>query len=325
MRRLPTLFALLVLSQFALFAQITWDRLSFDMGTEPEPNKNVSYGMVQYGWTDAVSSRLDVRYTSGTELQCATATNNAVENKVEGYDTAIYSASERIFEADILPFVSYFGRNESGREFCWSVGLSAQYTTENEFAGMFDVNGLMLDPGDEGKYFTMNDDKSAFFLAPRLGFSAKMPLSRILGLKAECFIHPLYFMNLKQSMSYHSDQTASPFDYSGGNSVNRVSSPYVSVKVSLDILGSLRLVTLCTYQHLDFQQMDWAEDFNSLKGYDDKQELFTFRGGVELLGGNAKSARVRCGVYYQVDVNKSSYLNTTTNNNRWILNLGTEL
>ena len=325
MKQKLIIFFFLILCHFALYAQTAGEGFSFDMGTEPEPNKNVSYGMIQYGWTDSVSSRLDVRYTSSSELQGATATENEVRNRIEGYDTAIYSASERIFEANLLPFVRYFGLNDSGRELCWSVGVSLQYTQENEFAGMFDVNGLMLDPGDEGKYFTMNDDKSAFIIAPRLGFSAKIPLPNLFGLKAECFVHPFYFMNLKQAMAFHSDQTTSAFNYSGNNKISRISSPYISLKLSLDMFNNFRVVTVCTYQHLDFQQMDWADDFNSLVGYDDKQDIFTFRGGLELLSGNAKAARVRCGVYYQIDMNKSSYLNATTNNNRWILNLGTEL
>ena len=315
MKRLTTLFALLILCQLALSAQITWDRLSFDMGTEPEPTSNVSYGMIQYGWTDSVSSRLDVRYTTGTND----------EETIEGYDTAIYSTKHRVFEADILPYVRYFSMDEGGSEFCWSVGFSMQYSKENEFAGLFDVNGIMLDPGDEGKYFTIKDEKTAFIIAPRLGVSAKIPLTLSVRLNAECFIHPFYYMNLKQNMSYHSDQTTSQFDYSGNNTVTRISSPYISLKLSLDLFNNFRLITLCSYQHLDFQQMDWANDFNSLVGYDDKQDIFSFRCGLELLSGNAKSARIRGGVYYQIDVNKSSYLNTTTNNNRWIINLGTEL
>ncbi len=315
MKRLPFLFTLLFGCYCTLSAQSAGQGFTFDMGTEPEPTSSVSYGMIQYGWTDTVSSRFDLRYTTGTND----------EETIQGYDTAIYNAKQRIFEADILPYVRYFSVDESGREFCWSVGFSLQHSKENEFVGLFDVNGLMLDPGDEGKYFTMDNDKTAFIIAPRLGFSAKIPLLNFFSLKAECFAHPFYFMSLKQAMAYHSDQTTSAFDYSGNNDVNRISSPYISLKLSLDIFSNFRLITLCTYQHLDFQQMDWANDFNSLVGYDDKQDMFTFRLGLELLSGNEKSARIRGGVYYQVDVNKSSYLNTTTNNNRWIINLGTEL
>ncbi|MBO4705676.1 MAG: hypothetical protein J5647_08090 [Spirochaetaceae bacterium] len=315
MKRLLSFFALLFIFQLALSAQTAGEGFTFDMGTEPEPTSNVSYVMIQYGWTDSASSRLDVRYTTGTND----------EETIEGYDTASYNAKHRVFEADILPYVRYFSMDESGHEFCWSVGLSIQHSKENEFAGLFDVNGLMLDPGDEGKYFTMTDEKRAFIIAPRLGFSAKIPLPHNIGLSAECFVHPFYFMSLKQNMAYHSDQTTSLFDYSGNNDVSRISSPYISVKLSLDLFSNFRLVTLCTYQHLDFQQMDWADDFNSLVGYDDKQDMFSFRCGLELLSGNAKSARIRGGVYYQIDVNKSSYLNTTTENNRWIINLGTEL
>ena len=315
MKRLPFLFTLLFGCYFTLSSQSAGQGFTFDMGTEPEPTSSVSYGMIQYGWTDTVSSRLDVRYTTGMND----------EETIEGYDTAIYNAKQRVFEADILPYVRYFSVDESGREFCWSIGFSLQYSKENEFAGLFDVNSLMLDPGDEGKYFTMNDEKTAFFIAPRLGGSARIPLALGFRLNAECFVHPFYYMSLKQNMSYHSDQTTTPFDYSGDNSVSRVSSPYISLKLSLDIFSNFRLITLCSYQHLDFQQMDWAGDFNSLIGYDDKQDMFTFRFGLELLSGNEKSARIRGGVYYQVDVNKSSYLNTTANNSRWILNLGTEL
>ena len=315
MKRLLSFFALLFICQLALFAQTAGEGFSFDMGTEPEPTSNVSYGMIQYGWSDNTASRIDVRYSTGTND----------EETIEGYDTAIYSAKHRFFEADILPYVRYFSKDESGQEFSWSIGLSIQHSKENEFAGLFDVNGLMLDPGDEGKYFTMNDEKTAFVIAPRLGFSAKIPLHNNFGLSAECFVHPFYFMNLKQNMAYLSDQTTNSFDYSGNNAVARISSPYISLKLTLNLFSNFRFMTLCTYQHLDFQQMDWADDFNSLVGYDDKQDMFSFRFGLELLSGNAKTARIRGGVYYQVDANKSSYLNTTTDNKRWILNLGTEL
>ena len=325
MKRLLLLLLFIILCQFALYSQTAGEGFSFDIGTEPEPTSNVSYGIVQYGWSDITSSRLDVRYTNSSELQCATATENKVRNKIEGYDTAIYSAKSQIFEADFLPYIRYFGKNENGREFSWSIGASIQYTMENEFAGMFDVNGLMLDPGDEGKYFTMNDDKTAIFVAPRIGFSAKIPLTNLFCLNAECFAHPLYLMVLKQNMAYHSDQTTSAFDYSGNNNLNSFSSPYISLKLTLDMFNNFRLITFCNYQHLVFQQLDWADDFNSLVGYDDIQDLFSFRGGLELLSGDSKSARLRFGVYYQIDVNKSSYLKTTDNKNRFILSLGTEL
>jgi hypothetical protein len=41
--------------------------------------------------------------------------------------------------------------------------------------------------------------------------------------------------------------------------------------------------------------------------------------------GNAKSTRIRSGVYYQIETNKSSYLDSVTKNNRWVINLGTEM
>ena len=237
----------------------------------------------------------------------------------------IYSVNKRAFETNLLPYMRYFGANDNEREFSWSVGLSFQYIGESEFAGMFDVNGYMLAPGDEGKYFTMNDEKTASVIAPRVGISGKIPLPNLFQFNFECFVHPFYYMNLKQNMAYYSEQTNTPFDYSGNNNVNRVSSPYISLKLSLDMFNNFRFITVCTYQHLDFQQMDWAEDFNSLVGYDDKQDIFTFRCGLELLSGKSKATRIRCGAYYQIDINKSSYLNETVNNNRWILNLGTEL
>ena len=325
MKRRLIIFAIAVACNFSLFAQAAGKGVSFDLGTEPELTGNVSYGMIQYGWTDNTSSRLDIRYTTETEAEYATATDTSVKDRIEGYNTIIYSANKRAFEANLLPFVRYFGMNDRGQGFSWSIGLSFQYIYESEFAGMFDVNGIMLEPGDEGKYFTMNDEKSAFVIAPRIGFSGKIPLPSLFQLNFEFFLHPLYYMNLKQSMAYYSQQTNPHFDYSGNNDKNRVSSPYISLKLSLDMFNNFRLMTLCTYQHLDFQQMDWAEDFNSLIGYDDKQDIFTFRFGLEFLSGNAKSTRIRSGVYYQIETNKSSYLDSVTKNNRWVINLGTEM
>ena len=182
-----------------------------------------------------------------------------------------------------------------------------------------------IDEGDEGKYFTITNNKKAHFIAPRLGFTAKIPLSDKLRFNFEGFANPVYFMILNQDMSYKSNQTVHPFDYSGDNSFTRFSSPFIDTKISLDFYGMFRVMSRLNYQRLDFQQLDWNEKFDGLKGYDDVQTIITLRFGFEVLSRYQKNAKIRGGIYRQMEWNKSSYLNTTEKEGKWIFSLGTEL
>ena len=108
----------------------------------------------------------------------------------------------------------------------------------------------------------------------------------------------------------------------------RFSSPYINLKAAVDVSRFFRLMSSFSYQRLDFQQMDWASDWNSLTGYDDIQTMISFRAGVELLpavtNGNRKT-HLRCGVYRQINYWKSTYSETNETESKWVLNLGTEL
>lgn len=294
--------------------------LSFDVGTEPEQEGNVSYGMVQYGWSDEWASRADVRYGTHTDT----------DGDIPGYGSVVETVQEQTIEVDLLPLVRYFGRGEENdagmaREFSISAGLSYQYTHRDDFAGMFDINGLMLDPVDEGRYFTMSDEKTAHIFAPRIGFTARVPLAGFCCINFEGFAHPFYYLHLVQDMSYYSAQASTPFDYSGSNSIGRFSSPYFDARLSADILGYVRLLARFTYQRLNFQQMDWAADLNSLTGYDDVQTKMCFRAGIELLSWNRISARLRAGIFREQSWNKSSYTGETEKDGKWVLSIGSEL
>ena len=303
----------------ALGAQSAGKGVSLDIGTEPEEAGNISYAMVQYGWSERAASRLDIRYTVQAETDYA----------VSGYENAVDTHKTNRFELDVLPLVRYFGMDGAGRELGWSMGLSYQFSYEDERAGMFDADGIMLDEGDEGKYFTVRNKKRVHVVAPRLGLAARLPLSPLLAVRFEGFVHPFYCLFLQQDMAYHSDQTAAPFDYSGTNRLWRVSSPYVSLKASLGVTRLFRLAAALSYQRLDFQQMDWASDWNSLTGYDDMQQLTSFRAGVELVpslsAGARTDARVRMGVYRQTDWFASSYTGDRERESRWVLCGGFEL
>ena len=162
-----------------LSAQSSGKGISFDFGLEPEKTGNSAYGIIQYGWTDTFSSRFDLRYS----------VDSKTEYSVPGYGNAVDTLKTNIFEISILPYVKYFGireievptkedGNETSlkilkQEFNFIAGVSYQYSYEDEFAGMFDVNGIMLNAGDEGKYFTISDEKSCHIYAPKLGFTAK--------------------------------------------------------------------------------------------------------------------------------------------------------
>ena len=290
-----------------------FDRIYFDIGTEPESSASSTYGLFQYNWTRTFASNIKLKYTSATEI----------EDEIAGYGNAVGIDKHKEFELDLLPAIWTIPIGNKNR-FSLSVGGSYQYIKENYFAGMFDVNGLMLDEGDEGKYFTVKNDKTAHIFAPRLGLDWRMPLHKNVSLNFDVYVNPIYALSLSQSMGYHSDQTELPFDYGGDNTVFRWSAPYVDAKVYADFFQFVRLVSQLSYQRLDFQQMDWASDYESLVGYDDIQSITKLRFGVELLVGKRHTARARGGVYYQNEWNASSYTGETTYKGKWVISIGTE-
>ncbi len=301
---------LLVVGLFAIVPLFAEKGLAFDLGTEPEENGNVSYGMIQYGWTDDIASRVDVRYS----------TTNETSDDIAGYANVVQTEKTNTFEADLLPLVKYFGAEN---QFSLSAGASYQFSHEKTFAGMFDVNGYMLDEGDEGKYFTMESNRNTHIFAPRVGFTAKIPLGKYFLFNFESFLHPLYAIKMKQDMAYHSDQAV--FDYSGENDYFKISSPYIDVKATLDVFEYVRLMSRFSFQRLEFQQMDWADDWNSLEGKDDTQTITTFRAGLELLSKKGNKARVKGGIYRQMEWNKSTYRDNTESESKWVISFGTEM
>ena len=206
-----------------------------------------------------------------------------------------------------------------------SSGASYEFSHEKTFAGMFDVNGYMLDEGDEGKYFTMENSRTTHIVAPRVGFTATIPFAKYFKFGFESFVHPIYCLSMKQDMAYHSDQTATAFDYSGDNSYFKVSSPYIDAKATLDVFEYVRLMSRFSFQRLEFQQMDWADDWNSLEGKDDTQTITTFRAGLELLSRKGNKARVKGGIYRQLEWNKSTYRDNTESESKWVISFGTEM
>lgn len=157
------LFAFFMFFSVVLYAQEAEKGLSFDLGTEPEENGNVSYGMLQWGWTDNIASRMDIRYS----------TKNETSDDIAGYANVVQTTKENTFEADLLPIVKYLG---SEKNFSVSLGASYQFSREKVFAGMFDVNGYMLDEGDEGKYFTMENSRTTHILLLELDLRQRFRL-----------------------------------------------------------------------------------------------------------------------------------------------------
>lgn len=290
-----------------------FDKFYFDLGTEPEASASKTFALFQYNWNKTYSSNIKGIYTSATETK----------DSFEGYGSATIVDKHKEFEVDFLPFIYNFD-STTFSQLSLSAGVSYQYLFDTTFAGMFDINGIMLDPGDEGKYFTMNNEKKAHIFAPRLGATGKLPIGNNFMLNCDLYVNPIYLLILDQNMRYNSTQTTNKFDYKGSNNINRWSFPYIDLKLYADCFNFVRLVTQVSYQRLDFQQMDWAPDFNSLIGYDDVQNITSFRIGLELLAGRVQRARVKGGLYYQNEWNASSYIGQTTHDNKWIICIGTE-
>ena len=290
-----------------------FDKFYFDLGTEPEASASTTFGLFQYNWNKQYSSSIKGKYITSTET----------DDKMEGYGNATVVDKHKEVEIDLLPLI-YNCLIDNKKQLSFSAGASYQYMIDTTFAGMFDVNGIMLDPGDEGKYFTMNNEKKAHIIAPRVGVTGKLSVHKNFVLNCDLYMNPIYLLILDQNMNYHSDQTTNKFDYGGTNNLTRLSFPYIDLKVYADCFNFARFVTQLSYQRLDFQQMDWAPDYMSLIGYDDVQNITKFRVGIELLAGNVQRARVKGGIYYQNEWNSSSYTGQTTQNNKWIICIGTE-
>lgn len=290
-----------------------FDKFYFDLGTEPEASASTTFGLFQYNWNKQYSSSIKGKYITSTET----------DDKMEGYGNATVVDKHKEVEIDLLPFI-YNCLIDNKKQLSFSAGASYQYMIDTTFAGMFDVNGIMLDPGDEGKYFTMENEKKAHIIAPRVGVSGKLPLHKYFTLNCDLYVNPVYLFILDQNMRYHSNQTTNKFDYGGTNNLTRLSFPYIDLKIYADCFNFARIVTQVSYQRLNFQQMDWASDYNSLIGYDDVQNITNFRVGLELLAGNIKRARVKGGIYYQNEWNTSSYTGQTTHKNKLIISIGTE-
>ena len=269
-----------------------YEKFIFDLGTEPGDSASTTYGMFQYNWNVKFGSAIRLKYSNFSEML----------DDIEGYTNATLVNKSKEFDFDVLPFI--YKKNN----FNIGLGFSYQFINEKSFAGMFDTNGYMLNPEDIGKYFTMENKKIAHILAPRIDFNTRTPVSKIFIFNFDVCLNPFYFMNLEQSMNYHSDHTVSTFDYSGNNNVTRWSSPYINLKISADLFNFVRIVSQLSYQNLTFQQMDWASDFESLIGYDDNQKITNLRFGLDFLVGNKLKSRAKGGIYYENNWNYSSYL-----------------
>ena len=314
-------FALFAFFSMSVYAQKAGQGLQFDLGTEPQENSNTSFGIIQYGWTETAASRIDVKFTNFHKTEIG------IEGyKIEGYGDATDVHKAKIFELSILPFVKYFGGE---KKFSVSAGFSYKYQKESQNSGMTDINGLMLEHGDEGKYFTVNYDKTIHFIMPiALEFTSSLPVyfpyfESVLNF--EFLLHPFYLASQKRDVNYHAENVNTPFDYSGKDDFFAVSAPYIFAKATFDFLNYFRLLTQISYQRLKCRQMDWAEDFNSLEGKDDVQNMTTFRFGLELLTSKNAKARVRAGVYRQIEWNNSSFRGDTEKESKWIFSFGTEM
>lgn len=313
MKKLLVYFMILSLS-IPLFAEK--GKFHFDIGAEPEKNGSSTVGMLQYDWKDDWASRLDIRYTTHLDTT----------DSQEGYGNVAGTTKNQSFEVDILPVVYMFGKSFlSDNYFTVSAGASYQFTYQDDFMGMFDINCLMLDECDEGKYFTMNNERKVNFFAPRLGFTVKYPLTSIIDCNFETFVHPLYYVLLFQNTKYNSSQTTVPFDYSGTNKFSGFSTPYIDTKLSFDFFRVLRIMSRFTFQRLVFEQMGWNSNFDGLEGKSDTQDITTWRIGAEFLSWNREHARIRAGIYYLHEWNKSTYLDKTEHSEKWVFCVGSEL
>ena len=289
-----------------------FDKYNFDLGIEPDVSISSTYILFKYNWNNNVSSGIKGTYSSSTETA----------DYYEGYESTTIIDKYKEFKIDFLSLI-YSLEFINKIQISYSIGTSYQYIFNSTFAGMFDVNGLMLDPGDEGKYFTMNNKKYAHIISPQLGVVIRIPSHKNFIVNFDLYMNPIYFFILNQEMRYYSDQKNNIFDYGGQNKLKRWSYPYLSVKFYADCFNFTRFVTQFSYQRLDFQQMDWSEDFNRLIGYDDIQKITNFRIGIELLSGSRN--RVKSGIYYQHEWNESSYSKNISQKGKWIIGIGSEI
>ena len=167
-----------------------FDKFYFDLGTEPEVSASTTFGLFQYNWNKQYSSSIKGKYITSTET----------DDKMEGYGNATVVDKHKEVEIDLLPFI-YNCLIDNKKQLSFSAGASYQYMIDTTFAGMFDVNGIMLDPGDEGKYFTMNNEKKAHIIALRVGVTGKLSVHKNFVLNCDLYMNPLYLLILDQNMN----------------------------------------------------------------------------------------------------------------------------
>lgn len=161
------------LQDFKENSPVVKNRILFDFGAEPEASASTTYGFFQYNWSDKYSSNIKIKYSSSTETS----------DSIDGYASATKIDKSKSVELDLLPFV--YNKPFLKTTMSFSFGISYQYIDESSFAGMFDVNGYMLEPDDKGKYFTMSNEKKAHVFAPRLGFNTKLPVCKYLSVNLD--------------------------------------------------------------------------------------------------------------------------------------------
>ena len=141
-------------------------------------------------------------------------------------------------------------------------------------------------------------------------------------------MNPIYHLAMKCSLEqiYQAD---SSLNLNGSFDIKRWSSPFIDQKLTADFFDMIRLMMNFKYQHLNVQQLgEDPENYNNLIGYDDKQDIFTFRTGVELLGGKKNSTKIKGGFFYEIEWGKSSLLKEAGEepnfkNSKWGFTIGT--
>ena len=72
-----------------------YDKLYFDLGTEPEASASRTFALFQYNWSDTYSSSIKGIYSTATET----------EDSYEGYGNATVVDKHKEAEVDLLPFI----------------------------------------------------------------------------------------------------------------------------------------------------------------------------------------------------------------------------
>ncbi len=269
--------------------------LTLDLGAEPGQHGSTIFGILQYDWSEKMSSKIRLSYSSQF--------SENVENGGAGY------IENREIETIILPYMRYFGdEDKNAKTPFFYVGAGAFYSFDWGKINAFAVN--------EKSILSATVDFHYHKFGPEIEGGLKFPIKNAFVLGLEISHRPISLiinsMSVKSSTtSIVENETAPKRELMNLDAGSKTwSQPYISQTVFMDFFTYFRLKTVFTYDKVILQQKE-QDDSGNWTGDDETQESFTWRFGAEIVFPSSnktrkKNAHLWAGLYYELEWVKNS-------------------